>query len=355
MNFSREIQRMIDTDGFRPSYHKNKPMIDKHFITSDDVKEFYLTQFYMSRAEKGLSTVTTKLNIIIPTKASWDNFIQSFMDNPSYIVQMTGTNSGFVRLFDDAMLFYNKNYDGNLIKVIGDQTQVAHLCNMILDKFDEVRCTIDWYYSADGDSTKIPLSNEQLPIQEMYPWMGESLEDYYERFMKSKASILLLIGPPGTGKTTWIKGLLHHTASNAMVTYDPAILAKDFVFAEFISGETNIMVIEDADNFLRSREDGNDLMHKFLNVGSGLVSNPNKKLIFSTNLPNVKDIDEALLRPGRCHDVLEFRKLTPQEGLKLANKIGVDINAENSYTDTTIAEVFNQATQKKVKTKVGFI
>lgn len=328
--------------------------MDKHYIKSDDVKEYYLTQFYLGRAEKGLSTITRKLNVVIPTKALWDNYIISLSSRPDYNVQMTGPSSGFAQNELNVMLFYNKNYDGNQINVVGDRDHVDTLCQQILELFDEVRCTVDWYYTADGDSTKIPLSNEQLPIQEMYPWMEESLEDYYESFMKSKASILLLIGPPGTGKTTWIKGLLHHTASSAMVTYDPNILSKDFVFAEFISGETNVMVIEDADNFLRSREEGNDLMHKFLNVGSGLVSNPNKKLIFSTNLPNVNDIDEALLRPGRCHDVLEFRKLTHEEGLQLATKIGVDIISDSSY-NTTIAEVFNQAKPKKVKQKVGFI
>jgi hypothetical protein len=336
--------------------YKKLPKMNQHFISSDDAKEFQLTSFYLQRAELQVSTVNRKLNVTIPTKSMWDDFVMSYIGKEGFTVQMTGTNSGYIIKGTELMLFFSKNYDGNQIRVLGDQDEVDMMCVEVLSRFDEVRCTIDWYYSPDGDQTKIPLSNEQLPIQEMYPWMEESLDEYYSRFMRSKASILLLIGPPGTGKTTWIKGLLHNTSSNAMVTYDPAILAKDYVFAEFISGETNVMIIEDADNFLRSREDGNALMHKFLNIGSGLVSNPNKKLIFSTNLPNVNDIDEALLRPGRCHDVLEFRKLTSQESIKLAKAIGVDNIDSSMYNESaTIAEVFNNAKPKKAKTSIGFM
>lgn len=43
------------------------------------------------------------------------------------------------------------------------------------------------------------------PFDEMYPWLeDETLTDYYHRFMNSKSNILILIGVPGTGKTTAI-------------------------------------------------------------------------------------------------------------------------------------------------------
>src|SRR3712207_7327386 len=55
-------------------------------------------------------------------------------------------------------------------------------------------------------------------------------------------------------------------------------------------------VLEDADNFLRPRKEGNSMMHRFLNVGDGLVTMSHKKMIFSTNLPSVKEVDPALDR-----------------------------------------------------------
>ena len=155
-------------------------------------------------------------------------------------------------------------------------------------------------YSSDGNSVNVPLNIDRLPVAEMYPFLnGGSLEDYYDRYMDSNANILLLIGPPGTGKTTFIRGLLAHTQSSAVVTYDAAILEKDFLFARFIESDESVMVLEDSDAFLKPRSDGNTMMHRFLNVGDGLVTTKGKKLIFSTNLPSIRDIDDALVRPGR--------------------------------------------------------
>jgi ATP-dependent 26S proteasome regulatory subunit len=192
----------------------------------------------------------------------------------------------------------------------------------------------------------------------MYPFLkGEKLTDYYDRFMKSPANILLLIGPPGTGKTTFIRGLIAHSNSSAIVTYDAAILEKDFVFARFIEDDTGMMVLEDSDNFLKSRSDGNTMMHRFLNVGDGLVTTKGKKMIFSTNLPSIRDVDPALIRPGRCFDILSFEPLTKEQAEKLAQR--VEVKLEGDKSTWSIAEVFNKQTDqkaiKKINSKIGFI
>ena len=195
------------------------------------------------------------------------------------------------------------------------------------------------FRSNDGASVEIPLRPDKSPVDEMYPWLGdETLAEYYDRFMESDASILLLIGPPGTGKTTFIRGLLQHANQSAMVSYDANILSKDYVFASFVEGKMGLMVIEDADNFLSSRSEGNDMMHKFLNVGDGLVTTKNKKLIFSTNLPSIRDVDSALIRPGRCFDIITFSNLNKEQAQKLATRVGVELAGEKS--EYSIAEVF---------------
>ena len=167
----------------------------------------------------------------------------------------------------------------------------------------------------------------------------------------------MLIGPPGTGKTTFIRGLLAHSNSSAIVTYDAAILEKDYLFARFIEDETGVMVLEDSDNFLKARSDGNTMMHRFLNVGDGLVTTKGKKLIFSTNLPSIRDIDPALIRPGRCFDIVSFDTLKQKQAEALAKKIGVKLDGKRD--SWTIAEVFNkqieQSTNKTVGSKMGFV
>jgi ATP-dependent 26S proteasome regulatory subunit len=217
---------------------------------------------------------------------------------------------------------------------------------------------IEWIYSQNGDSVNVPLNTNLLPCDEMYPFLGTPLADYYDSFMKSNSNVLLLIGPPGTGKTTFIRGLLSHTGSSAMVTYDASILEKDFVFANFIEQNVNLLVLEDSDNFLKARSEGNTMMHRFLNVGDGLVTTKGKKLIFSTNLPSVRDVDEALIRPGRCFDILKFEKLDDNQAKALAEKQGFSLNEKKD--SWTLAEIFGDKSKNELKTnhkvggKIGF-
>ena len=179
--------------------------------------------------------------------------------------------------------------------------------------------------------------------------------------MESSANILLLIGPPGTGKTTFIRGLLAHRSCSAIVTYDAGILEKDGFFARFIEDDAEVMVLEDSDTFLKSRSDGNTMMHRFLNVGDGLVTTKGKKMIFSTNLPSIRDIDAALIRPGRCFDIVEFKPLSIDDANKLANKLNTTIPEKKTgeVVEYSIAEIFNQQTERKhtskANRKVGFV
>lgn len=58
-------------------------------------------------------------------------------------------------------------------------------------------------------------------------------------------------------------------------------------------------------------------MHRFLAIADGVVRAQGRKIIFTTNLPNISDIDEALVRPGRAFDVLRTRLHNRGEALAL--------------------------------------
>jgi hypothetical protein len=84
-------------------------------------------------------------------------------------------------------------------------------------------------------------------------------------------------------------------------------------------------------------------------------------MIFSTNLPSIRDIDSALIRPGRCFDILEFKPLSVFDAKKLAEKLDVKLPERKGgeVVEYSIAEVFNEQSEQtqKAKTnrKVGFI
>ncbi len=223
------------------------------------------------------------------------------------------------------------------LAIWGGRDEVDMMTSVIKNNLNVVGCKIEWMYGDNGASISIPLNTDHLPVTEMYPNLPSTLEDYYTGFMESSASILILIGPPGTGKTSFIRGMLYHTSSSALVSYDPTILEKDGIFANFIGGNQTFMVLEDSDAFLNSRSRGNTVMHKFLNVGDGLVSSRNKKVIFTTNLPSVRDIDPALIRPGRCYDVLRFDRLSADHATKLSTALGRELNG----SEGSLAELLN--------------
>ena len=244
------------------------------------------------------------------------------------------------------------------VQIFGEEQEVQRVQQLFKDNFEEVVSSIEWVYNQKGDSITLPVLNDNYPIKEFYPFLGEkSLEDYYDEYMKSRASILILIGPPGTGKTTFLRGLIAHTKSNAIVSYDVKILEDDSFFANFIGDDNSqLLVLEDSDTFLGPRKDGNHMIMKFLNIGDGLVSNQHKKIIFTTNLPSVKEIDPALIRPGRCFDILNFENLTAQQ----ANAVSEALKLEQELFDgkVSLAEVFNRqpfSSQLKAKSTVGFI
>lgn len=224
-------------------------------------------------------------------------------------------------------------------------------------QFRKAENLIQWIYNTRGDEISVPL-NYRPAVRAAYPWIDPSYEhltDYIDEYIDSEASVLILIGPPGTGKTTFIKNLIHRSKANAKVAYDPKVMMEDGFFAGFIGDETRFLVMEDADEFLQSRTEGNTMMHKFLNVSDGLISAADKKLVFSTNLPNVGDIDEALMRVGRCFDVLQFRPLTRAEALGVHREVGVMRELPDG-TAFTLAECFSSHPSGKVHTrrKVGF-
>lgn len=322
------------------------------FLAASSYDDYLRTNFF-DRLEKQEKSIYHGNFTVIAARKEWLEYIFGIFEGEHRVVH-TSADSCTILGTDDYVLEFNIHSSTVSVNIYGDSLHIAAFRKKITTDFEEVENEIEWIYSADGNSIDVPLRADRQPIKEMYPFLGEeSLESYYDRFMNSSASILLLIGPPGTGKTTFIRGFLQHTKSSATVTYDGAILEKDYIFAQFIEGEKAVMVLEDADMFLKARSEGNTMMHKFLNVGDGLVSTKKKKLIFSTNLPSIRDIDQALIRPGRCFDIVKFENLTPEQSKALAAKLDVTLDDDSNHS---IAEIFHKKIEFSGKTtKMGFV
>jgi hypothetical protein len=349
LNFANEM----------PLHELGKYMDDKKiFLGASDFDDYVKSEIVKRRFDQKKQTLFREITVLTNRK-EWNKWSEEYYGNKQ--ITEYNTSSGIIldEKTDDFIQYY-VNDNSIEIRIFGDLKFTKSTLKLIKDNFTEVGSHIEWVYSGDGRSVDVPLNTDKSPIEEMYPFLqGESLESYYKRYMDSQSNILLLIGPPGTGKTTFIRGLLTYAETSAYVTYDSDVLSKDSVFARFIESDCGVMVIEDSDNFLKARTDGNNMMHRFLNVGDGLVTTKGKKMIFSTNLPSVRDIDPALIRPGRCFDIVKFDMLSKKDAEILAKKIKVPLpNKEESDPVYSVAEIYNQKVIKPEKTAssgFGFI
>jgi len=334
---------------------------EKIFLGVSDFEDLVTVEIMKRRVDANLSTVQRETTVLCD-RQRWSKWAEEHYSECLFV--QSNSSTGFI-VEEDTNNFvkFDVNSNSTTVRAFGDEVFADCIIAEVEATFDVVSSYIEWVYSGDGGSVNVPLNRDRLPVEEMYPFLnGESLGDYYDRYMESSANILLLIGPPGTGKTTFIRGLLAHRNCSAIVTYDAGILEKDHFFAKFIEDDAEIMVLEDSDAFLKSRSDGNTMMHRFLNVGDGLVTTKGKKMIFSTNLPSIRDIDSALVRPGRCFDIITFDQLDVEQANNLADKLNVKLPVRPRGKETepySIAEVFNQQSEKtsksQVNRKVGFI
>ena len=340
-------------DAFDNQFNLKDIMEDnKIFLGVSDFEDLVTSQIMERRVKANITTVQRETTVLC-NRETWQKWAEeAFCD--SLFVQTNSSTGFIVEEETNNFIKFDVNSNSTTVRAFGDAAFADDIVEIVESNFSVVTSYIEWIYGGDGNSVNVPLNRDRLPVEEMYPFLdGESLESYYDRYMESSANILLLIGPPGTGKTTFIRGLLAHRNCSAIVTYDAGILEKDGFFARFIEDDASVMVLEDSDAFLKSRSDGNTMMHRFLNVGDGLVTTKGKKMIFSTNLPSIRDIDSALVRPGRCFDIVTFDALTFGQATALAKKLNVGLpEIKDTYS---IAEVFNEQQHKPKERKVGFI
>jgi hypothetical protein len=196
-------------------------------------------------------------------------------------------------------------------------------------EFRDISFSLHWrFLDGDGDiaraCTEERASGELL--DEAYPLLG-NVQSFIDQYLEAPEAVLVLQGPPGTGKTRLIRAILAAISARAgdaadvLYTGDSAVLQSDGVFLEFITDSHRAFVVEDADHLLKPRSGGNQTLHRFLNIADGIASAHGKKIIFSTNLPNTHDIDEALVRPGRCFAHLYLEALQVAEAVALLERL----------------------------------
>ena len=201
--------------------------------------------------------------------------------------------------------------------------------------------SVDWtFQSGKGElqTAHIEEIADDKLHDEAYPDIKGGVAAFIEHYLESPETVLVLQGPPGTGKTRLIRAVLGELSrrrggcARALFTSDKRALENDEIYVKFLTGRRDAFVVEDADHLLQPRAKGNDHLHKFLTIADGIVRAQGRKIVFSTNLPNVGDLDDALVRPGRCFGRVLTRKLSWCEAMALMDSLSLP---DQSHADST--------------------
>lgn len=214
-----------------------------------------------------------------------------------------------------------REVESAILRAIGDQM------------VREEQFTIDWYFHA-GHSGLTNVSFEELAdpalLDEAYPSIEGGVAAFIQRYLEARDTILVLQGPPGTGKTRLVRAILaamsrrKRDSANVLYTADRRAIENDEIYVEFLTGAHDALVVEDADHLLGARANGNQDLHRFLTVADGVVQALGRKIVFTTNLHNIGDIDDALIRPGRCFAVVRTHGLSREEAVRFLAALSAD-------------------------------
>lgn len=238
----------------------------------------------------------------------------------------TDYSSGTVRVWARDLARLHE-VETDILRAIGDQM------------VREEQFTIDWYFHAGhGGLTNVTFEELADPflVSEAYPSIKDGVDVFINKYLAARDTILVLQGPPGTGKTRLVRAILaaisrrKRDSATVLYTSDRRAIENDEIYVEFLTGAHDALVVEDADHLLGARANGNRDLHRFLTVADGVVQALGRKIIFTTNLHNIGDIDEALIRPGRCFAVVRTRGLSREETARFLGALGTDAPADTA-------------------------
>ena len=185
------------------------------------------------------------------------------------------------------------------------------------------------------------------------------VHEYLLKELKSTTKgIAILHGIPGTGKSMYLRFLISILSSEGKsIIYIPPSMVDSLSNPEFLpiltENPNSILIIEDAENALHSRETGNIAVTNLLNLADGLLSDSLNMQIIATFNTKLENIDKAIMREGRLILNHEFKALSPEKSTILSKQIGKN---KIYTTEKTLAEIYNEGKKKRKNTKnqIGF-
>jgi hypothetical protein len=198
-----------------------------------------------------------------------------------------------------------------------------------------------------------PITNVLYPT-----YKGGDITHLSAEFNRANANLLLLMGAPGTGKTTLIRDIAidHYVNHHRHLIY---ITGDDLIKDPNISGalkritKPTTIMFEDCDAMIAKRENGNALMSTLLNVLDGVIDY-DVKFIISTNLTSLNKVDSALLRTGRAYKIIDFKLLTKEQAIAIKRELAMEVD-QDIKEHNTLSDILNVSDNSNKTAPFGFV
>jgi hypothetical protein len=171
-----------------------------------------------------------------------------------------------------------------------------------------------------------------------------------EQLKNQSNGTTILRGEAGTGKTSFIRHLLAKLWKTHRFYYLPTAACR------FLSGPDTVafwvtesrkapdtkkvVVLEDAEEILMERAaDNRGEVSILLNAADGLLGDFLKMHLIATVNAPIERLDPAVIRPGRLLAYHDFKRLSRQQALRLANAKGIALPEQDDYS---LAEIYCQ-------------
>jgi Domain of unknown function (DUF5925)/ATPase family associated with various cellular activities (AAA) len=194
-----------------------------------------------------------------------------------------------------------------------------------------------WHRAAHGTPHRASRQITAAAWREIRSNYSERAAVQLDRLMAMSASaltgrLILLHGPPGTGKTTAVRSLarewrrwcqLDCILDPERLFNDPTYLLEVAIGDDDKRGATKaeprwrLLLLEDCDEFIGggARQATGQALSRLLNLTDGLLGQGREVLVAITTNEDLNRLHPAVVRPGRCLAQVEFGRLPYEQAV----------------------------------------